>query len=120
LSLQLYKIQLATSTDKVNLHCFDPTGSLKNLPEDVETQDDRNGQVRFEKRCRVGFSTDRPHSNVELGDENQTVEKDAEIRTVNSCCGSEWEFIKRVSLCNPSMAESDVAKANRAPEIRAR
>jgi len=112
LGLDFCKIQVTTSTDEIHIHRPNKTSPLQNLPEDVETEHDGSSKVGFKEGLSVGCSTNRPYSDIKLGNKAEDVEKETEPGSIDSTCCSEGKFIERMSLKGPRSPETNVCKAN--------
>lgn len=108
--------ELAAASVDIDLVSAEPTAALPDETADPEDDDDRESEVRLEEALGiVEAATDGADGSVELGDEDDDVEGEAEVRAPDTTDGAEWDLVEAVALANPRSAEADVSKADGAP-----
>jgi hypothetical protein len=137
-SIDLLPVMLATTCINIDLVSLQPTLTLPYVASSPEEQNDRKGEVALEEA--LGIVKPLPNwrnSHIKLKDccqqtaltvgckdkhvrfylcnKDQRDEKQAEVRSVDTSHGLEWELVKSVAMVSPSLSEADVGQANRTP-----
>lgn len=72
------------------------------LPHEVEHDYEGPGHVEFEEDLGIEVrSADRVEGDVELGDEGDDVDEDADVRAPYAEGGFEWQLVDRVAVVSP-------------------
>lgn len=73
-----------------------------NLPQQEQEDEQRSGKVELEESLDIEiWSSDRVQSDVELCNQGDNADKEADIRTVYTARCSVWEFIQGSTLISP-------------------
>lgn len=115
-SVDAVPIMLTKTRVEVNLAELQPTLPLPDVSTDIKENDNREGQVGLEERLSItNRSVKVGDSSVELGNQNDDVEAQANVGAPNTKDSLEGNLVKRVAVILPGMSESNVAETDGAP-----
>jgi len=117
LSSESDKVDLTSSSVDINIGEFDTNAPLSvvQLISDEECNDDWSSKVAFEECLGIWLASNRPQSDVELGDEAEDVERETDPRSGGTEHGSERQVVSGAASSSPSLSESDMGKADTSP-----
>lgn len=102
---------LTETSVEINLVNGEPLGTLPDIADDPEDQDDRDGKTGHEEILSVTVTGlgRRADGDVELATENDEAEGKTQPRAINTSSSLEGNLVEGTALTLPSRAETDVA-----------
>lgn len=115
-----FEVELANTGMKIHVVGTYNRGAVPKLVRNVKGQCDREGKIDLKEVLQAFFGrhgcvAERHNGNVELGNENDDIEREADPRTDDTRLRSEGQLIERMTLKLPTFTEADMGKADGRP-----